>query len=508
MAVPSTKPCCCVAKGGQSLWWCVEGVILPLFLHFSSDVPCNVQSRIIYAFRVFAAIYGHSVVERDSAAAVRCFYGCTQPPEKDARLFHIPALYQDRKLKDGNSALARHNFAGQDFYLSFGIDPGSSRPDWLGELFLWLSSAYEASIQVRDNIGRIPYSQTIFSRQGISPLTAHASLVMAWMENTLRHGNGMEALPTAPCPVSGSEHLVVCSHDIDFYFTDRASNLVRLIKNLGIAVLAHQSWPHFLDTLRLIPQAIAGRRFGHYLPALMEANARQGVRSTFFAGARKGHRRDPNYRLEQIAPCLREASKNGFSIGLHGSYRSIIEDQSLSQEAHSLSESLGQKPLGGRQHWLRFSRHQDLFAEVAQAGLVVDSSLGFPDMVGFRNGASFAFPPYDFDREAPCPFLEIPLVLMDGSLEAASRQLHVPADHLAEKVLEESRTRGWGGIAVLWHNPLEALSVPAEINDVYWRCASRQRRSRERWIGVDQFLAAALPRYQQAGLLQGVRLDD
>jgi hypothetical protein len=445
-------------------------------------------------------------VETDSANAVRCFYG-RAAVSGHAQFFHIPAQYHEAP---GNrvSAFTKHRYADQDFPLSFGIDAVSSRPDWLGELFVWLSCGYEAPIVARDRIGRIPYSETVFSRHGLSARKPYASLLMAWMENVLRHGNGPEALPKAPCPLSDSEHLVVCSHDIDFYFTNRASTLIRLIKNLGIAVRVYRNWSYFVDNLRMIRQALGAKRVGSYLPPFVEAAASHNFHSTLFVVSRRGHRRDPNYRLDQIVPSLRDASKKGFSIGLHGSYRSIVEDGTLQQEAHSLAESLGQKPASNRQHWLRFSRCDELFAEVSKAGLLADSTLGFPDMVGFRNGASFAFPPYDFEREAPHSFLEIPLALMDGSLEAASRDLGVPPDRLAAEVLEESRKYGWGGIAVLWHNPIEPISVPAEINDVFWRCVAKQAEFREKWMSLDEFLSASIHRYQQAGLLQEVRIAD
>lgn len=483
---------------------CCEDRIPPLSLQFGTDVSGHVRSRITYAFRVFAAIYGHSVVENGSAAAVRCFYAATSPGETDAQLLHIPALYQGQPLDYRNSLVIEHCYAGHHFYLSFGIDSLSGRPDWLGELFLWLAGGYEASIHARDSIGRIPYSETVFGRKRVSSMKPHASLLMAWLENTLRNGHSKEALPKAPSPVPRDEHLVVCSHDIDFYLTNRSSALVRLIKNIGIAALSRQPKSHFVETLRLILQVLGGKRVGHYLPTLIEANRRHDIQATFFAVARRGHRRDPNYRIAQIAPFLHDAAKEDFSVGLHGSYRSILEDRSLPEEAGLLEASVGHKPVCGRQHWLRFGRQEDLFAQVAKAGLLADSSLGFPDMVGFRNGASFPFPPYDFTREAPFPFLEIPLVLMDGSLEAASRRLHRTAAPLANEVLDESRAVGWGGVAVLWHNPLEPLSVASEINSVYWQCAARQKSLFEKWISVDQLLAAALPRFQQAGLLEEV----
>ena len=460
-----------------------------------------------YAFRVFAATYGHALVENDSGAEVRCFYGETSPPGNDGRLFYIPARYRDSQRRKASFCFAKHRFAGQDFHLSFGIDPSSQRPDWLGELFSWLSGEYESSIKVRDSIGRVPYVETVFNRENISALRPHASLLMAWLESAISNGKRRESLPKAPSALRDCEHLVVCSHDIDFHFTHQASALLRLTKNLGIAALARQPKTHFFETLRLLRQVIGGRRVGHYVPALMKENRRHDIQSTLFAVSRQAHRRDPNYRLAQIAAFLRDAAEQGFSVGLHGSYRSIIEDHSLAEEAQLLTESVGRKPLSGRQHWLRFSHHQDLFDEIARAGLLADSSLGFPDMIGFRNGASFAFPPYDFASEAPYPFLEIPLVLMDGSLEAASRQFHQPAVQLAEAVLEESRACGWGGIALLWHNPLEPLSVPTEINEVYWQCAARQKCLSEKWISVDQFLAAALPRFHKAGLLQEVTMD-
>jgi hypothetical protein len=156
---------------------------------------------------------------------------------------------------------------------------------------------------------------------------------------------------------------------------------------------------------------------------------------------------------------------------------------------------------------LRFGEHRVLFGEIERAGLACDSTLGFSEAVGFRNGASFAFPPYDFALEKPHGFLEIPLVLMDGGLEATARVSRTPPQELAEEVLAESRKLGWGGISVLWHNPIEPISVPNKINSVFWNCAKQQSALREKWMRLDQFLACSLERYQRAGLLEGVRVD-
>lgn len=475
-------------------------------LQFGDDVLPVVRARVFYALRVFAAIYGYRFAGPSAQnAEVACFYGAAPPGKNSPQVFHIPALYRDLQ-HSSQPQLMRFRFADEEVPLAFGVDLVSERPDWLGELFLWLSGSYERDIVKRDAIGRIPTSEMIFEREGLSPSKPFAGLLMAWMEGVLRHGNTREELPKAPSPVPGVEHIVLPTHDIDFYFVDRISTLFRLTKNLGIAVQAHRKWSVLSDNLRMFWQLLLGKRVGDYIPALLDAAEKTNFRSTFFAVARGGHRRDPNYSLKQIAQQLLAAAQRGFSVGLHGSYRSVMDSRSLRQETELLQAVLG-RVLIGRQHWLRFARHEDLFAEIRTAELLSDSTLGFPDSVGFRNGASFAFPPYDFENERPHSFLEIPLVLMDGGLEAVSRSQKDAPQNVAEQVLRESRKYGWGGVSILWHNPIEPLAVPSAINDVFWRCAEQCKRFQEEWMSYDKFLACCLPRYQQAGLLEGIQLD-
>jgi hypothetical protein len=241
---------------------------------------------------------------------------------------------------------------------------------------------------------------------------------------------------------------------------------------------------------------------------MIEEMEKQGIQSTLFVVSRQGHRRDPNYRLEELVPHLSEASKRGFPVELHGSYGSVVDGSTLTQESVTLEKAIGKRTLGNRQHWLRFDYHDNLFQAVRDAKLLFDSTLGFSEMVGFRNGASFAFPPYDFKKEKPHQFLEIPLAVMDVSLEKASRTLGRKPQELADEVLEQSRRWGWGGISVLWHNPIEALHVPKEINQVFWNCAPKAGDSSEKWLSGRQFVEQCWGRYQNAGLLEEVPIPD
>jgi len=297
------------------------------------------------------------------------------------------------------------------------------------------------------------------------------------------------------------------SLDIDFYDVSARSTFFRVIKNLGIATLVSRSWPFFSANTELLLRLLTGKKVGNYLPEMARVTAQRKIHSTMFVIARRGHRRDANYELTQISSSLADAQKWGHSVELHGSYTSIIECGSLTPESAAVQAVTGRKPRGNRQHWLRFDKHEKLYGALAEAEMVFDSSLGFSETVGFRNGASFAFPPYDFGSERPHNFLEIPLVLMDVSLEAAAKSLGRAPGALAEEVLQESRRLGWGGVSILWHNPMEPLHVPKHINEVFWNCALQPGVDGEKWMSAEEFIRQSLFRYHDAGLLEGVRAD-
>src|SRR5271157_3711421 len=95
-----------------------------------------------YALRVYAAIYGHRVVPGNSSEKARLVvYGSGDDPEPHQdNYLRIPALYQPRQgIREIRESMP-HFYAGEAFCLFFGIDPQSGRPDWLGEIFRWLSS--------------------------------------------------------------------------------------------------------------------------------------------------------------------------------------------------------------------------------------------------------------------------------------------------------------------------------------------------------------------------------
>jgi hypothetical protein len=140
----------------------------------------------------------------------------------------------------------------------------------------------------------------------------------------------------------------------------------------------------------------------------------------------------------------------GAEVGLHGSYQAAADPALLGEEKTAL-EALAGAVHGHRYHYLRGDPHRNL-APLARLGFAYDTSLGFPDAVGFRSGIAQPFRPWDFERDEPLELLEIPLAAMDATL-AEERYLGLAAKRAEPQLL---RLLDWaaehgGGFAILWH---------------------------------------------------------
>lgn len=150
-----------------------------------------------------------------------------------------------------------------------------------------------------------------------------------------------------------------------------------------------------------------------------------GLRSLIHIyGGRGGWRRtpiqmliDPAYNLSKstLTKRLREISKKGWQIGLHPSFNTWMDAAKTEKERLNVEAALNISVTQCRQHWLRFSWQKTWKAQQT-GGLFSDTTLGFNDRPGFRNGTALSFHPWDFNTNAPMKLKAIPLVLMDSHL--------------------------------------------------------------------------------------------
>ncbi len=180
---------------------------------------------------------------------------------------------------------------------------------------------------------------------------------------------------------------------------------------------------------------------------ILELEKRYGGISSFYFKATSEDIAGWTYDIESLANELGQVIDMGGEVGLHGGYYSYNNPEELKKEKNRLEKSLGKKPIGIRMHYLRFDV-PDTWKILADLGFKYDTTFGYPDMPGFRNGMCHPFKPYDLYAKKEVDIVEIPLTIMDGSL------FGMPIDKAwaAIKGLIETTHKNNGVITILWHN--------------------------------------------------------
>jgi hypothetical protein len=181
-----------------------------------------------------------------------------------------------------------------------------------------------------------------------------------------------------------------------------------------------------------------------------EERRRGATGSTFFvlAAHHDPHDGAAPETYDALRPKLVETIlETGAEVGLHGSYTAADDSVRLAEEKAAL-EALAGPVNGHRYHYIRGDPHRN----IAELPFVYDTTIGFPDAVGFRAGIARPFHPWDFDRDRPADVIEIPLAAMDATL-AEERYLGLSAKRAEPQLmglLDWAAEHG-GAFAILWH---------------------------------------------------------
>lgn len=140
----------------------------------------------------------------------------------------------------------------------------------------------------------------------------------------------------------------------------------------------------------------------------------------------------------------------GWEVGLHGGCRAYRDPKRLLAEKRSLEKILNRRVAGYRNHYLRF-QVPDTWELLERAGFLYDTTLGYPDCTGFRNGMCHPFRPFNLNTDREMRILEIPLIVMDRTLLLHMRLNPKQAWDEMERLLTTAE-RHHGVVTVLWHN--------------------------------------------------------
>jgi hypothetical protein len=153
--------------------------------------------------------------------------------------------------------------------------------------------------------------------------------------------------------------------------------------------------------------------------------------------------------------------EKGAEIGLHGGHNAFNSIDQLINEKKRLERTLGKKVQGYRNHFLRFII-PDTWENLRGAGFLHDSTLGYPDCAGFRNGMCHPFRPYNLNKKRVIDIIEIPLIIMDWTLFGCMN-LDVDTAWNLTKDLINKTEKNHGVITFLWHNDWFTSKIHAKF---------------------------------------------
>ncbi len=187
------------------------------------------------------------------------------------------------------------------------------------------------------------------------------------------------------------------------------------------------------------------------LEAIVRLEKKFNFASTFFLMASKHSPHPADYELsDPLMENWREIlMRDGCEIGLHGGFRSSDDRNLLRREKETIEDFCGQIS-GIRQHYLRLNVERS-FRIYEELRFEYDTTLGFAERCGFRSSFSFPHYPYNIDEDRAFRVLEIPLVIMDTSLEM---YMKLDREGILQKIenMFSALKKFGGAVSVLWHN--------------------------------------------------------
>jgi len=326
--------------------------------------------------------------------------------------------------------------------------------DVFGGVFFLVTRYEELVLRVRDGHGRFGASHSIQTKEDALEIPL-ADLYVDYLWSVISR-----TWPRLERAVRTAD--VVLTHDADHLLAADDRSYRRMSRRL-LGDLALRRDPG-LATRRLRAHLLKRRAaqidpFNSY-DFLMDVSERHGYRSHFyFISADSDRPIDGFYSMSDpwLHALLEDIHRRGHQIGLHGSYDSPTDGDRLASEFDALrrgAESAGvtQTSWGGRQHFLRWS-NPETWRIWDAAGLDYDSTIGYPERVGFRAGTCREFPVFDLLDRRQLRLRERPLIVMDGSLFGHMRLSSADARSKV-RVLARWCWREEGSVVLLWHNSM------------------------------------------------------
>ena len=242
---------------------------------------------------------------------------------------------------------------------------------------------------------------------------------------------------------NGKKFAICLTHEIDYLFQS----------NFKIACESSQALRkvQISKSLKLLLNKVSKnlnplfKSFAKY----MDLEAKYGAKSSFYFLALDKNDLDFNFRIDALSKELRHIIDNGWEVGLHGGHVAYNNLNQLKEEKKRLEDVIGMKVIGYRGHFLRFEV-PTTWELLREAGFKYDTTFGYADCVGFRNGMCHPFKPFNLNTNEYIDILEIPLIVMDATLDNYMKLDKKRAWEITQRLIDTVEKYN-GVMTILWH---------------------------------------------------------
>ncbi len=319
-------------------------------------------------------------------------------------------------------------------------------------------------------------------------LDIHIGMLRNWI---LEEGISFLEIPPVP---AGSNFVACLTHDIDFVgirshkfdhtmlgFVYR-STIGALGNFLRGKITASRLFENLGSALSL-PFVYLGWARDFWEPFEWYLKAERGLKATYFlipfkrrTGDRvpgpRASRRASSYDVNDLQNRLAVLQQEGCELGVHGldAWHSAEKGRA---ELERLLAATGQSEIGIRIHWLL--QDAGTSQSLDEAGFTYDSTAGYNETIGYRNGTTQVFRPLGARR-----LLELPLHIQDGALFFPGRlNLSESQAEARCQPLIDNAIRTGGVLTVLWHDRSHG---PERFWGAFYLRLLEKLRSAEAWF--------------------------
>ena len=304
------------------------------------------------------------------------------------------------------------------------IKDETDRPDYISSIFYIINSLqeYKSDPEDEDELGRFLYEKSWQKKYNV----IERNLVLEYIFEFLNFIKVEKK--------NDFNSKIFVSHDID---------------KMNGSFLQDGFWAlkkgRFDIVLSLIFKEIFNKKDWVNIDKILKIESEYDIKSTFFWLVNKGIGKDniknADYSIKRYSALLENIENKGAYNGLHKS----CSDQSIDEELSLLPKATTYN----RHHYLNF-KLPALYDDIENSKINFDSGLGFVEHYGFRNSFAMPFHPFNLQEDKPYSFVEMPLMMMDGTFQEF---MLLPVSTSADTAIaffEKHKTNSY--LSLLWHN--------------------------------------------------------